>query len=137
MATIANARLTINLSLPANQADVVVECVVRFTQLEMFLMQNGLRFRLDCKVWGEDLGQGNWLDADDFLFTYDSKFFPDASPTQVENVTGQNAFRRRMNKNVINEDSGTDEIYGELTLTNLENNNKVKLKTNVIHQQIS
>src|SRR5215510_4688359 len=80
MATLATAKLEITLNLPQRRARVVVTGAVRFSQLEQFQMQHGLRFRLDCKIWGEDLGQGNWLDPDDFLFAYASKIFPDANP---------------------------------------------------------
>ena len=129
MPTIADARLAITLNLPANTAQVSVTANVRFSQLEQFFMKNGLRFRLDCKIWGEDLGW--WLDPDDFLFNLPSRFFPDATPTAIEAVK----LDATVPKNVLNEDSGTDEIYGELILKNLENGSKTKKRTNVIKQQ--
>ncbi|MEW6735856.1 MAG: hypothetical protein AB1489_31475 [Acidobacteriota bacterium] len=126
MATITNARLAIQLNLPGKQAKVDVNCEVRFTRLEMFLMQNGLRYKLDCKVWGEDLGW--WLNPDDFLFSYASSFFPDASPTDVERV----AFTRNVPMSTLNEDIGTDEIYAELILKNMESGATTKKRTNVV-----
>ena len=128
MATLANARLAITVNLPARNARVVVTGDARFTVLETFLMQNGLRFKMDCKVWGEDNGQGAWIDPDDHLFNYASKFFPDATPTAVERVN----FDTTVPLTRLQEDSGTDEIYGELILTNLQDGSRKKLKTNVI-----
>lgn len=132
MATLANAKLNIQVNLPVKTAFVVVTGSVIFTQLENFLMQNGLRFKLDCKIWGEDNGQDALIDPDDFLFSYPTIFFPDASPTVVEAVK----FERTVPLNILQEDSGTDEIYGELIMTNLESFVRVKKRTNLIVQQI-
>lgn len=132
MATIANAKNVITLGLPAGQAKVVVTCDVRFTNLEMFLMKQGLRFRFDCKVWGEDSFIGaDGLAADDFLFAYTSQFYPDVNPAALEKVT----FERTVPANLLNEDIGTDEVYGELILTNLEDNSKKRAKSNVVKHQ--
>ena len=131
MATIANAKLAISVNLPTGTAKVLVTCDVRFSQLEIFLMKNGLRFRLNCQVWGEDNGQGAWVDPDDHLFNYASVFFPDATPTSVEKAT----FETTVSLRVLQEDSGTDEIYGQLILRTLENGSSVRRKTNtVVHQ---
>ncbi|MBK7994975.1 MAG: hypothetical protein IPK14_16795 [Blastocatellia bacterium] len=73
MATITNARLTMQLNLHSNNAKVDVTGEIRFTPLEKFLMEKGLRYKVDCKVWGEDLGW--WLNPDDFLFPI-VLFFP-------------------------------------------------------------
>ncbi|MCX9158494.1 hypothetical protein OPU71_20420 [Niveibacterium sp. 24ML] len=127
MPTISNARLAIQLNLPGSKAKVDVTCEVRFSRLEMFLMQNGQRYRLDCKVWGEDLGW--WLNPDDFLFSYNSVFFPDASPAAIERVT---LSRSDISMSTLNEDIGTDEIYAELTLKNLESGATTKKRTNVV-----
>jgi hypothetical protein len=127
MATIANAKLAIQLNLPGNKAKVDVTCDLRFSRLELFLMQNGLRFRLDCKVWGEDLGW--WLNPDDFLFSYTSQFFPDANPTVTEKVTFS---RSDISMSTLNEDIGTDEIYSELILKNLEDGSRKSKRTNVV-----
>ena len=127
MATIANAKLAIQLNLPGGKAKVDVTCDVRFSRLELFLMQNGLRYKLECKVWGQDLGW--WLNPDDFLFSYGSLFFPDATPTAIEKVTFS---RSDISTSTLNEDIGTDEIYGELILKNLENGSTTKKRTNVV-----
>ena len=131
MATLSNAFLKTQVNLPARQAVVTVTCDLRFRENEQFNMLHGLRFRLDCKVWGEDLGW--WLDPDDFLFSFASKFYPDATPTQLEKII----FETTVPMSKLNEDSGTDEVYAELILTNLENGNKQKKRTNVIRHQFA
>lgn len=131
MAQIANTNLTITANLPAKTARVVVTGQLRFSQLEMFNMQHGLRFKLDCKMWGEDNGQNAWIDPDDHLFTYGSKFYPDANPAQTESFV----FDTTVPMSRLNEDSSTDEIYGELILKNLETGATAKKRTNVIHHQ--
>src|SRR5215218_9933138 len=129
MATLVSSHLTIQLNLPNKMARVVVTGRVQFTTFEFFMLQHGVRFRLDCKIWGEDLGQGNWLNADDNIFSYASMFFPDTTPAQTENFT----FSRDVPQSTLDEDLGTDDIYGEVTITNLENLVRSKQKTNVIH----
>jgi len=128
MPTITNATIAIAIGLPGNKAKVTVAAQIRFSPFELFLMKNGLRFSLGCNVWGEDLGQGNWLNADDFIFSYATKFFPDATPTGVESVT----FDATVNRSILDEDLGTDEVYGQLTLKNLHDGSMVKAKTNVV-----
>lgn len=131
MATLAAAKLNISLNLPSSNAKVVVTCDIRFSRLEQFLMTHGLRFRLNCKLWGKDLGQGLPRDPDDPLFNYPTKFFPDANPTPVEQVR----FEASVPLSLLNEDAGTDQIYGELILTNLEFDKVVKSRTNVVVYQ--
>jgi hypothetical protein len=132
MATLTNSRLNITVNLPTKTARVVVTSQIRFTQLERFLMQNGLRFRLDCKIWGEDRGQDALIDSDDHLFHYASIFYPDATPTDIESVT----FDRTVTLKVLDEDSSTDEIYGELILKNLQDaSTAARQRTNVVEHQ--
>jgi hypothetical protein len=89
-------------------------------------MKEGLKFVLHCSLWGEDLGM--WLNPDDFLFSYSSKVFPDATPTAREKVT----FDVTVGVSLLDEDWGTDEVYGLLTLHNLYTGAKIKRKTNVV-----
>lgn len=131
MATISKAKINIKVDLPSKTAEVTSTCEVRFSTLEMFLMRNGLRFKLATKVWGEDLGQGNWLDSDDFLFSYETLFFPDANPSSIEVVK----LVKKVPLSLLNEDSGSDEVYAQFILTNLENSGAVKAKSNVIQHQ--
>jgi hypothetical protein len=128
MALITSSKLDITVDAAKKTATPVVTCTILFTSFEMSQMKQGLRFRLDCELWGEDLGRGNWLDADDFLYRYSSKFFPDPTPTASESVT----FKATFPKSVLDEDIWTDEVYGDLLLRNLYTNVAVRKKTNVI-----
>jgi len=94
-------------------------------------MKEGLKFVIHCNLWGEDLGINNWLNADDFIFSYASKFFPDATPAASETVT----FDATLGTSLLDEDWGTDEVYRLVTLRNMYTNNSVKRKTNVISRK--
>jgi hypothetical protein len=126
MATLTNANLAIGVNSATKTARCVVTAKVFFTKYEMEEMKQGLKFILHCSLWGEDLG--NWLNPDDFLISYASKWFPDLSPTSPESVT----FDITVGVSLLDEDWGTDEVYGLLTLKNLYTGNKVKAKTNVV-----
>jgi hypothetical protein len=129
MATITNAHLAISVDSHKKTARCVVTAKVFFTAYEMREMKEGLKYVLHCSLWGEDLG--NWLNPDDYLYGYGSKHFPDTSPTTSENVT----FDVTVGVGLLDEDWGTDEVYGLLTLRNLYTGNKVKAKTNVIKRK--
>lgn len=132
MPTLTMAKLNIDVNLPSNRAKVVVTTRIRFSQLELAQMSSGLRFKLDCKVWGEDRGQNAWIDADDHLFTFATQFFfPDATPTMSENAK----FERDVPLTTLNEDATTDEIYAELILKNLETGATTVLRTNKVEHQ--
>jgi hypothetical protein len=130
MASITKAKLTISKTPANGTALCTVDCTVSFSSYEMGEMKKGLKFRLDCSLWGEDLG--NWLNPDDFIFNYTSKFFPDATPTSSENYQ----FKETLGLGLLNEDPSllfpTDEVYGLLTLKNLYTQIKVQKKTNVV-----
>ncbi len=128
MAKITNAALTITEELPAGKSVVKVTCRVKFSPLDVNLMRSGLGYRLNCRIWGEDWGQDSWIDPDNSLFSFESKRYPDINPTPNEDVT----FETKINTSILNEDSGTDEIYGQLTLSNNFNSDKIRKKTNVI-----
>jgi hypothetical protein len=131
MASLSDARLSIELDLPGNSARVIVTCDVRFTRFEQAQIRDGLRFRLDCQIWGEDNGRDAWIDADDHLFNYTSIFFPDATPAALERAR----FDTTVHVATLQEDSGTDEIYGQLILRNLDSGRRVRRKTNLVHHQ--
>jgi hypothetical protein len=88
-------------------------------------MKEGLKFKLDCTLWGDDSGLNG---SDDSLFTYGSQFFPDASSTANETAT----FDVTLGTSLLNEDSGTDEVFAKLTLKNLYTNQKVHKNSNTI-----
>ena len=76
MATISSATLAITSNPTTKTSRCVVTCKVSFTAFEMNQIKDGLKFSLNCALWGEDLGINNWLDADDFIFSYASKSSP-------------------------------------------------------------
>jgi len=127
MATISNPRLAIQENLPGGKVKVDVTCRVSFTPFELFVMQHGVRFKLDCRLWGAD-----WPDGDDPLYSFTRKLFPDATPAATELVT----FTATISSGTLNEDdyifNRDDEVYAALTLTNLESGVKVTSKTNQI-----
>lgn len=129
MPAIINPRLAVQENLPGGNVRADVSCQLTFTQFERFLMQNGLRFRLDCKLFGADDGPFN---DDDDLFTYPAKTFPDANPAGVENVS----FSAVMRSSRLDEDdyigNRGDEVYGKLTLRNLHDSTKISRNTNQI-----
>ncbi|HSV72867.1 MAG TPA: hypothetical protein VLH79_03815 [Chthonomonadales bacterium] len=129
MATITGANLAVTVDNAKKTARCVVSCRVFYTAYEMREMREGLRFALHCSLWGEDLGM--WLNPDDFLYSYPSRHFPDATPTNPESAS----FEVTLGLSLLDEDWGTDEVYGLLTLKNLYTGNKVKAKTNVVKRK--
>jgi len=126
MATITAQKLTLTHNHTQKTAKAVVTCQVNFTAYERSEMSKGLRFKLTCKLWGEDSGLTG---ADDFLFSYPTAFFfPDATPTSPENRT----FDIVLGEGVLDEDWGVDEVYGRLRLTNLYTLVAITKRTNVV-----
>jgi hypothetical protein len=130
VASITNAKIEIGSNASAGTSNCVVTCKVIFNQFELNQMKEGLRFSLNCALWGEDLGQGNFFNPDDYIFSYGTKFFPDANPSNPEVPV----FTAVLATNLLNEDFGTDEVYGQLRLKNLYTNIAVRAKTNVIRR---
>ena len=67
MATLATTKLTITSDAEKKTSRCVVTSKVGFTAFELNDMKNGLRFKLDCTLWGDDSGLNG---ADDSLYTY-------------------------------------------------------------------
>jgi hypothetical protein len=128
MATITSAKLEIGSNASTGTSNCVVTCRVTFTKYEQNEMKEGLKFALHCALWGEDNGLGALINPDDFIFSYASKHYPDATPSSPEVAT----FTATLGTNLLNEDFGTDEVYGRLRLKNLYTGNVVTAKTNVI-----
>lgn len=122
MASITDARLAITIDAGTKMAKCIVTAKVNFSAYEMAEMKEGLRFRLDCQLWEDD---PVW---DDFIYTYASKYFPDSSPAATEPVS----FEVSLKKDRLNQDIGTDEVFGKLKLVNLYTNVKVTKNTNTI-----
>jgi len=129
MATITNASLTITHDHEKKLAHTVVTCRVNFSVQEQALM-NALPgtnvFKLRCQLWGADSG---FFGSDDPLYTSgDVHFFADSTPTLSEN----RSFRDTVGEGVLDEDIGTDEIYGKIILTNLLFPVTITKKTNEV-----
>jgi hypothetical protein len=113
MASLSNANLTLTRDTDKKTVRAVASVRITFTTFELNQMKQGLRFRLRAKLMGADSGL---FGGDDDLFTYTpSKTFPDATPNNVENAT----FDVVLGEGVLDEDTGTDEIYAKFELTNL------------------
>jgi len=130
MATITDQKLAITHDHTKKTARCFVTAKLNFDPLERFLMQQGLRFKLKCELWGDDSGLTG---SDDKLFTYTPvKYFPDRTPTPTEDVT----FDVTLGEGVLDEDGFlggyVDEVYGKLTLNNLYTLVTVTKNTNVI-----
>jgi len=123
MARIDSPRLAIAVDSSAKTARCEVTCKVYFTAYEMREMREGLNFRLDCSLWEEDV-----ITHDDYLYSYGSKFFPDASPTSPESAT----FSAVLGLSLLNQEWGRDEIYARLALKNLYTRVTVTANTNVV-----
>lgn len=130
MATITDQKLAITHDHTKKTARCFVTAKLNFDPLERFLMQQGLRFKLKCELWGDDSGLTG---SDDKLFTYTpAKYFPDRTPTPTEDVT----FDVTLGEGVLDEDGFlggyVDEVYGKLTLNNLYTLVTVTKNTNVV-----
>jgi len=125
MATLSKPSLSINHDHNKKLAKVVITGKITFSEFELNQMKEGLKFKLKCSLWGEDSGLTG---ADDYLFTLSSKYFPDASPSMVENYK----FDVTLGEGVLDEDWGTDEVYGKLTLVNLYTLVAVTKTSNVV-----
>ena len=127
MATISNATLTISHDHDKKTARVIAKCRVNFTSYEQAQMNQGLQFKLKCKLWGADSGFNG---EDDDLYTLSpAKYFPDATPGPSETVT----YDVTLGEDVLDEDNGVDDIYARFTLINLYTLWPVTKKTNEIH----
>lgn len=133
MATISNRDLKITHDHRKKLAHPIVRCTVNFSPLELCQMKNcpGEKlFKLKCQLWGADISVGEWwFGSDDFLWTYsDVYYFPDPTPSASEPRT----FDVTFGEGVLDEDWGTDEIYGVLRLYNLSAGTVIKRKTKVV-----
>ena len=69
------------------------------------------------------------MSVDDILWTYGKLYyFPDQTPAASETCK----FEVMVFEGILNEDWGTDEIYGLLRLYNLSAGTIIKRKTNVV-----
>ena len=136
MATINSAAFAITANLPGNKVKAEVTCKLTFTLFEKLMMANGVKFRLNCQLWGDDGGVIPILNInqDDSLYNYPAKFYPDATPALSETYV----FSATFNSGTLNEDSMPlialqDEVYALVTLKNLETGVSWKKRSNTIN----
>lgn len=124
MAALSVADLSIANIPQTKTARCTAKVKVTFTSYELEEMKQGLHFRLDCSLYGDD---PIW---DDHLYHYASKFFPDASPVNPENPV----FDVVLGTSLLDEDLGRDEIYAKFRLRNLYTGRQVAAKSNTIRR---
>lgn len=112
MASISNAHLDIKHNHDKKTARVVVTAQVTFSPIELFLLKNGLTFRLKGALKGADSGLKG---ADDHLWTFKPIPIADRTPQETVKLT----FEETLGEDVLDEDKITnpkDEVYARLTL---------------------
>ena len=105
---------------------VTVECDIKFNELELCQMRTCEKttlFELRCSLYGDDPL------FDDHLFDFgEVKSYPDGSPASDVHAV----FETNATPNSLNEDWGTDELYGRLKLTNMLNRHELVRDTNIV-----
>jgi hypothetical protein len=116
MAYLENVRLAIYPDLATQTAKVTARCEVCFSEGEIAIMRRRpeyIYFQIDCRLLGKDFNRIDFLDSDDWIYTYPTKFFPAENINQVEPV----CLEATLSLGLLNEDViGTDEIYARLML---------------------
>jgi hypothetical protein len=110
MAKLTIPNLSIKLISGTNNADVTATVLSTLTPFEKALVDTlGLKFKLKCKLWGEDSGFNG---EDDELYSFGSKTITQSGPS---------TFKATINRSTLDEDSvGNDEIYAKFTLQSTE-----------------
>jgi len=110
MATLSKPTLSIKLVAGTNNADVTATVTTKLTTFEKGLVDKlGLKFRLKCKLRGEDSGFNG---SDDDLFSFAKKTIT---------ANGVSTFSTRVSRDTLDEDwEGNDEIYARFTLQSTE-----------------
>lgn len=129
MANITDAKLHIHHDHGKNTAKPHVTCNVHFTGTELCLMKacpEQKMFKLKCQLWGADSG---FTGADDYLYTYSHiHYIPHPAPVSPVSL----AFEATVGEGLLDEDWGTDEVYGKLILYNLFTFVQFKRNTNTV-----
>jgi hypothetical protein len=100
MPVLSNATLKLELVSNSTQVKATATIKVNFDAFEESLIKNNsLKFKLKCRVWGED---GGFNGSDDPLFWMDTKTI-----TADDTYT----FTRTVSRSRLDEDWGNDEIY--------------------------
>lgn len=101
MPVLSNPALKIELVSGTSQANVTASVKVAFDQVEEnFIKLLGLKFKLMCRLWGEDSGFNG---GDDGLFSL---------TTKTITADGTYTFTKTVSRSSLDEDwEGNDEIY--------------------------
>lgn len=109
MASLTNPSLKIELISGTNNAKVTGTIKVGFTAFEKFNIEHGVRFRLYCRLVGDDAGFNG---GDDDLYLY---------PRKTLTAGGVYTFAKTLSRNTLDEDSiGEDEVYARFRLVSTE-----------------
>lgn len=145
MANLTPPNLQIIRDNAKQTARVIVAGSALFTEYEMSQMKIGLKFRMECRLIGDDASAGsnnNWGDlftgdffdrADNVLFVFNPKTYPDGTPSSTEKYS----FEATVGQSLLNEDRGTDEIVAAVTLINTYTGTRVTRRTNVVKSEFS
>ena len=106
MATLSKPQLTIKLISGTSNAEVMASINLGLNDVDKNLIKLlGIKFRVSCSLWGSDSGLNG---DDDLLFTF-------ARQTKVG--PGTVVFKTTLNRDVLDEDWGNDEIYARFSLS--------------------
>lgn len=128
MVSITNRVLSITRNREKKLVTVNVKCNINFTELEKCQMKGceARWYKLKCVLWGLDEP-----DPDDNLFTFAEVKFFSAAPTNPVIFAPV-----LLGEGVLDEDSfprPKDEVYAQLTLSNLQTGAQVKRNTNRVN----
>ncbi len=105
MPTLSNPTLQINLVSGTSQVKITAGVKVAFDSVEEnFIKLLGLKFKLRCRLWGEDGGFNGGPDPIVWL------------PSKIVTADGTQTFTKTMDRSLLDEDwEGNDEIYARFT----------------------
>lgn len=145
MANLTTPNLQIIRDNSKQTARIIVAGSALFTEYEMSQMKLGLKFRMECRIIGDDASPGSndkftdiftgdFFDrANNVLFVFNPKTYPDGSPSSTEKYS----FEATVGQSLLNEDKGGDEIVARVTLINLYTGNRVERRTNLVKGDFS
>lgn len=143
MANLTTPNLQIIRDNAKQTARLIVAGSALFTEYELSQMKIGLRFRMECRLLGDDASagsndsfvdifNGDFFDrSNNVLFVFNPKTYPDGSPSSTEKYS----FEATVGTNLLNEDRGRDEIVAVVTLINTYTGTRVQRRTNIVRSE--
>jgi len=126
MATIKNPELTVTTNRPDDRANILVNCDIEFTEVEVNAMNLlGLQYTLACQILNKDMLE------EDPVYTYPMITFPRAAGagSRYEHALFDTyEAMETLHDRLI----GKDKLVAKLTLTNEETNAEVSVRTETI-----